>query len=68
MIVKCQWPLVTNTEPQILIYDRDHTIRRFEVVTPAWEELFAGQLKIYARAHIDGTILVIDKVVQNQCW
>ena len=68
MIVKVQRPLFTTGEPQVLIYNRNRTIERLAPFTPAWRLWFGNELKRYARAHFDKTILVIDGIVADRAW
>lgn len=66
MIVKCQFPL--GGTAQILIYDKSRTVTWLQDVTPEWKLLFNGKLKIYCKAHLEGTVLVVDDLVEDQDW
>lgn len=69
MIVKIQKPLGQSpgVEPSALIYDEG---REFEVIVPFVGEvagLFVpepeSRLKLYAEVHLDGTTLVLDRIL-----
>ena len=73
MIVKCQRALESNEfDPPVLVYDRT---RDFEVHVPMgalWEDLFSVYgleqyfgAKFFARVHMQGSELVIDKVFKQ---
>ena len=68
MIVKCQKPLCTNSVPMVLIYNKTRTVVRQEPYTKSWNKWFGSKLKFYAKAHVEGTILVIDEIVKDQPW
>lgn len=64
MIVKCQ----RGEAQSILIYDEKRTILLFQPLTKEWKSIFGWEFKVYAEAHIEGTILVFDKFIGDQAW
>ena len=69
MIIKIQRPLAGT--PNVLIYDRTRKYQRLEKFTKKWRSYFksfGNPLKIYAKCHIEGTILCIDYVVKDKNW
>jgi hypothetical protein len=68
MIIKVQKPLFTTGQPTVLIYNKDRSVMFQEPYTAEWADWFGTELKRYARAHIEGTIVVIDRVVADRPW
>jgi hypothetical protein len=68
MVVKIQYPLFTTGKPEVLIYDKRKTVVFLLPYKGKWKELLGDKLKIYARAHMEKTILVIDEVIPDQSW
>lgn len=65
MIVKVQKPLLGN---DVLIYNRSRSVQILVPYTREWKKWFAGHLKRYAKAHLEGTELVIDKIAEDRNW
>jgi len=69
VIVKCQRPLVTNDPvPKVLIYNKTRSVEHLTPYTREWRSWFGKALKRYARAHLEGTIIVIDNIVEDRNW
>jgi hypothetical protein len=70
MIVKCQrqsFPDPDSTD--IFIYNKDESVCTIQPMsTNDIEALFQDDRKVYANAHLEGTIIVIDEVVDDQDW
>lgn len=70
MIVKCQrqsFPDPDSTD--ILVYNRNNSVHAIiQLPVEEIEYLFQDDRKVYANAHIEGTIIVIDEVVEDQDW
>lgn len=65
MIVKVQKPLHGN---DVLIYNRSRSVQILVSYTIEWKKWFDGYLKRYAKAHLEGTELVIDKIAEDRNW
>lgn len=70
MIVKIQRPIMSSEpEPMALVYNRDRSLYANMPMTPVIEALFAdGSLKVYHRAHLQGTELQIGRRVKEPSW
>lgn len=70
MIVKLQRQTYPNCfSRDILIYDKKQTILTIQRLTQAQlQKIFADERKVYAKAHLEGTVIVIDKVIEDQDW
>ena len=68
MICKLQRPLFTNAEPTMLVYNESRTFEMQVLFTEDLAELFGDDLKLYARCHMKGGILHVDKLVDDRAW
>lgn len=69
MIVKLQWPLMTNEDtPKVLAYNKIRSFNAQIPITPELKQLFGVKLKIYVEANlINGELQIVERV-KDQDW
>lgn len=70
VVVKIQRSLNSTTEqPQMLIYNQDHSIQWQDDLHPKIERLLGGRLKCFALGHVDDKgVLAILGETPEQTW
>lgn len=69
MIVKVQISQFTSHgNLRVLVYNEDRTIQWEDGADSEVLDFVQGRPKVYAEAHMEGTIIVLDKIVEDQDW
>ena len=69
MIIKIQRSIVTNMPvPQVVIYNEDRSIFWQGPMPEDIKKLMGRYSKVYAKAKIVGTEVVVDRIIADQDW